>query len=89
MTASLSKLIVFPVEGEETTEVLLDNLTPKTQYNIKVYAVNNVGQGQVKNFMETTSDISECFSVNHSFHPPSTQSHLPFCEKYTVIIRCN
>ena len=50
----------MPVEGEETTDVLLDNLTPKTQYNIKVYAVNNVGQGQVRNFMELTSDISEC-----------------------------
>ena len=77
MTAWLSKLIAFPVEGEETTEVLLDKLTPKTQYNIKVYAVNSVGQGQVKNFMETTSDISECFSVHYSFTPPPHPPNSP------------
>ncbi|XP_070201986.1 neural cell adhesion molecule 2-like isoform X3 [Littorina saxatilis] len=47
------------VAGEVMTKVELEELDPNTQYSIKVYAINNVGSGAEKNFMERTADYSE------------------------------
>ncbi|XP_070202058.1 fasciclin-2-like [Littorina saxatilis] len=44
------------VAGEAMTKVELEELDPNTQYSIKVYAINNVGSGAEKNFMERTAD---------------------------------
>ncbi|XP_076457540.1 neural cell adhesion molecule 2-like isoform X2 [Babylonia areolata] len=46
----------FP--SEDSTEVTLNNLTAKTDYSIKVYAHNAVGQGKGKKIVEPTKDYT-------------------------------
>lgn len=45
--------------NEKHTEVTLTKLKANTRYSIRVYAINNVGQGKEKKMVEKTKDLSE------------------------------
>ena len=55
---------LFLVPGEGTTDVTLDSLVPNTKYFIRIYAINDVGQGDEKEFKVSTADYSESVSIS-------------------------
>jgi phosphoribosylaminoimidazole carboxylase (NCAIR synthetase) len=56
----MTLLLVGADPLEQSTQVVLRDLMPDTQYTLKAIAVNNVGESNEATIVDRTSTVSKC-----------------------------